>query len=171
MKKIWLFVCLFGFISILGCSKEDSIAEDMTDLVGVWGVDQIFLTEGSATFEVADTTYIGDFSLEAKDITTVLTLNEDRSMSSDGNYLAQTKYTLFDQTTEAEFLASDFGGRGIWNRDGRQIIIEQDSSFHALNIRTFENDTLELFFPLDLEYQQDNITSIFKGTLNYILVK
>lgn len=167
MKKIWFYICAVAFIAVLGCSKEDS--PDLTELTGIWGVDEIFLTEGSVTFEIGDTTITGEYSLVGKDISTILTLNEDLSMSSDGQYIAETSYTILNETITNDVPASDFGGRGTWYKDGGQIIIEQDSVFHALSIRSVEDDSLSLFFPLNLIIEDEEVVSKFKGTLNYNL--
>lgn len=167
MKKIWFYICAVAFIAVLGCSKEDS--PGLTELTGLWSVDEIFLSDGSVTVEIGDTTLVGEYSLVGKEISTILVLNEDLSMSSDGQYIAETSYTIVDETITDEVPASDFGGRGTWYKDGRQIIIEQDSTFHALNIRSVNADSLSLFFPLNLTIEDEDIVSKFKGTLNYNL--
>ena len=166
-KNAWILMCAVALIAIIGCSKD--VDSDIAQFAGLWTVDEIFLEDGTATFEIGDTTITGEYSLVGKDINTILRLNEDMTMSSDGQYIAETSYTILNETFENEVPSSDFGGRGTWYMNGNQIIIEQDTQFHTLDILSMRNDTLSVFFPLTLTIRDEDIVSEFAGTLNYKL--
>ncbi len=133
MIKSFLSRLAFLLLTILVVSCDDEPNNPISDasIFGEWTLQSMQYSGGN-TVVSGNETYAAEFNGTAKNISTTMTLNEDGTYTSMGNYTVDVAFTFGNQTFTQETTYTDFLGGGTYTRSDDLLTFTFDPNEEAM---------------------------------------
>lgn len=160
MNKLSLIVLFLGFITFVGCKKDDSI--DKVEISGLWKVSEFQI---SGTFAGSTYSAVG---VDLEDIT--MNMKEDGTYVSEGESITvDVTITVFgEEIKERETTENPFGS-GTWEKDGDFLLIVNDGDTEVQKYDIVELTSSKLSIKMDgYPFAEGSTEGDFSAKITYI---